>query len=241
MVAVVAPIGVAAQDLDGAVLSREVIGTSVRGRPIEAIRMGDPRGVPVLVVGVIHGREAAGLLVTDALLAMTPPAGVQLWIVPNMNPDGVALNVRGNANRVDLNRNFPYRWAPLGTRGFWQFAGTARASEPETLAMMAFIRRINPQFGIWYHQDLNVISPSTGLEGRLRRTYARLTGMPMRRITGGTYTGVATAWQRRVVPDGLSMVVELPGVVSVDDGRRHAESLLVIAAMLREAMDRRSK
>jgi protein MpaA len=220
---------------------REVIGTSVQGRPIEAIRMGDPRGVPVLIVGVIHGREEAGLLVTDTLQTMTPPDGVQWWIVPNMNPDGLALNVRGNANRVDLNRNFPYLWAPLGKRGYWQFAGDARASEPETQVMMALIRRAKPRFGIWYHQDLNVISPSTGLEGRLRRTYARLTGMPMRRITGGTYTGVATAWQRRAVQDAMSMVVELPGEVTAEDARRHADAVAATSAMLRDADARRSR
>jgi protein MpaA len=220
---------------------REVIGTSVQGRPIEAIRMGDPRGVPVLIVGVIHGREEAGLLVTDTLQTMTPPDGVQWWIVPNMNPDGLALNVRGNANRVDLNRNFPYLWAPLGERGYWQFAGDARASEPETQVMMALIRRVKPRFGIWYHQDLNVISPSTGLEGRLRRTYARLTGMPMRRITGGTDTGVATAWQRRAVQDAMSMVVELPGVVTAEDARRHADAVAATSAMLRDADARRSR
>jgi protein MpaA len=220
---------------------REVIGTSVQGRPIEAIRMGDPRGVPVLIVGVIHGREEAGLLVTDTLQTMTPPDGVQWWIVPNMNPDGLALNVRGNANRVDLNRNFPYLWAPLGKRGYWQFAGDARASEPETQVMMALIRRVKPRFGIWYHQDLNVISPSTGLEGRLRRTYARLTGMPMRRITGGTYTGVATAWQRRAVQDAMSMVVELPGEVTAEDARRHADAVAATSAMLRDADARRSR
>lgn len=218
-----------------------MIGTSVQGRAIEAIRLGDPRGVPVLVVGVIHGREEAGLLVTDLLEAMTPPPGVALWIVPNMNPDGLALNVRGNANRVDLNRNFPYLWAPLGRRGYWQFAGNARASEPETKAMMAFIRRIEPRFGIWYHQDLNVISPSTGLEGRLRRTYARLTGMPMRRITGGTYTGVATAWQRRAVKSGMSMVVELPGVVTAEDAVRHADAVMATSALLRDAEARRTR
>jgi protein MpaA len=220
---------------------REAIGTSVQGRPIEVIRMGDPRGVPVLIVGVIHGREEAGLMVTDILQTMTPPAGVQWWIVPNMNPDGLALNVRGNANRVDLNRNFPYLWAPLGRRGYWQFAGDARASEPETQAMMALVRRVKPRFGIWYHQDLNVISPSTGLEGRLRRMYARLTGMPMKRITGGTYTGVATAWQRRAVRDAMSMVVELPGVVTADDARRHADAVAATSALLRDADARRSR
>ncbi len=230
----VAPAGASTVD-------REVIGTSVQGRAIEAIRLGDPRGVPVLVVGVIHGREEAGLLVTDLLEAMTPPSGVALWIVPNMNPDGLALNVRGNANRVDLNRNFPYLWAPLGRRGYWQFAGNARASEPETRVMMEFIRRVKPRFGIWYHQDLNVISPSTGLEGRLRRTYARLTGMPMRRITGGTYTGVATAWQRRAVSDGMSMVVELPGVVTAVDALRHADAVMATVALLRDAEAKRSQ
>lgn len=32
---------------------------------------------------------------------------VHLHILPTMNPDGFALRRRGNANNVDLNRDFP--------------------------------------------------------------------------------------------------------------------------------------
>ena len=209
---------------------REVIGTSIQGREIEAIRIG--RGIPVLIVGVIHGREEAGLAITDLLEDMAPPPGVEWWIVPNMNPDGVAMNLRGNANRVDLNRNFPYQWAPLGRRGYWQYAGPSRASEPETKAMVDFVRRIKPVFGIWYHQDLNVISPSTGLEGRLRRAYATLTGLPMKRSTGGTYTGVAGTWQRRVHPRGMTMIVELGPTLDATQAQTHADAVVAVSELL---------
>lgn len=209
---------------------REVIGHSVLGREIEAIRIGS--GIPVLIVGVIHGREEAGLAITDLLEQMTPPQGIEWWIIPNMNPDGVALNLRGNVNLVDLNRNFPYRWAPLGTKGYWQYGGPRRASEPETKAVVALARRVQPVFGIWYHQDLNLISPSTGLEGRLRRTYAQLVGMPIRRITGGTYSGVAGSWQRRVRPGAMTMIVELGPTLDAAGARVHADAVATVSAQL---------
>jgi len=98
----------------GNILERRVIGTSIQGRPIEAIRMGDPKGVTVAVIGVIHGNEEAGLLITDELVNMQIPKGVNLWVMPSINPDGTALDRRGNANRGDLNRNFPYGWARIG-------------------------------------------------------------------------------------------------------------------------------
>ena len=59
----------------GNILERRVIGTSIQGRPLEAIRMGDPKGVTVAVIGVIHGNEEAGLLITDELVNMQIPKG----------------------------------------------------------------------------------------------------------------------------------------------------------------------
>ncbi|MFM8810717.1 MAG: DUF2817 domain-containing protein, partial [Actinomycetota bacterium] len=124
------------------ILERRVIGTSIEGRPLEAYRMGAKGGAVVVVIGVIHGDEDAGLLITDELLRMRAPSGVELWVVPTINPDGTAADQRGNANLVDLNRNFPYAWAPMGKPGYWQFSGSKRASEPETKAI------VREQYGI---------------------------------------------------------------------------------------------
>jgi len=56
-------------DLVGAqsplISERRIIGQSIEGRALEAFRMGDPKGVTVVVIGVIHGDEDAGLLITD--------------------------------------------------------------------------------------------------------------------------------------------------------------------------------
>ena len=219
----------------GNILERRVFGTSVQGRPLEAFRMGDPKGVTVAVIGVIHGNEEAGLLITDELLNMQIPKGVNLWVIPSMNPDGTALNRRGNANRVDLNRNFPYGWARIGQPGYWQYSGPNRASEPETKAIVSFLREIKPALGLWYHQDLNIISPGVGFEGEIRARYGAITGLPMKRITGGTYTGVAATWQKRGLKNSMAFVVELGKTLNTDEAKVHARAVLDISMMLRDA------
>jgi len=219
----------------GNILERRVIGTSIQGRPLEAIRMGDPKGVTVVVIGVIHGNEEAGLLITDELVNMQVPKGVNLWVIPSMNPDGTVLNRRGNANRVDLNRNFPYGWARIGLPGYWQYSGPNRASEPETKAIVSFLREIKPALGLWYHQDLNIISPGVGFEGEIRARYGAITGLPMKRITGGTYTGVAATWQKRGLKNSMAFVVELGKTLNTDEAKVHARAVLDISMMLRDA------
>ena len=157
----------------------------------------------MLVIGVIHGDEDDGVAIVDGWRRRPVPAGVDLWLVESMNPDGQAAQQRSNANRVDLNRNFPYQWAPIGEPGDSQYAGTGPASEPETQAIVDFVTAIRPELGIWYHQDLFRLSPGRGpATGGSSTRYAELTGLPILRITGGTYTGVAATWQRNTV-DGV--------------------------------------
>ena len=85
-------------------VSDAVLGRSVEGRPIRVTRIGNPRApVKVLVVGAVHGNETAGMAVTARLRRRPPPrAGVELWVVPTINPDGVAAGSRQNARGVDL-------------------------------------------------------------------------------------------------------------------------------------------
>src|SRR2546423_10723434 len=87
---------------------QEVIGHSVRGQAIRAVALGEPNApTKVLVVGCIHGNEGAGIPIARRLERTTPPAGVQLWVVEDLNPDGHAAGTRQNARGVDLNRNWP--------------------------------------------------------------------------------------------------------------------------------------
>lgn len=232
MLTTTTPHGVRAAD--DPILERRIIGTSVQGRPIEALRMGDRGGPVIVVIGVIHGNEAAGQQIADELIAMKAPRGVELWVVPTMNPDGTALDRRGNANRVDLNRNFPYAWSKMGKPGYWQYAGPSRASEPETKAIVNFFRSIKPDLGIWYHQDLNMISPGTGFEGAVRQRYSQLTGIPIKRITGGTYTGVAATWQRTSFTGAGAFVVELGESLSESEALVHAQAVHIVAMMVRD-------
>jgi murein peptide amidase A len=207
------------------------LGFSVGGRPIVAERSGTLGGRRVLVIGVIHGDEDAGVAIVEELRAEPVPEGVELWIVESMNPDGQAGQKRSNDNAVDLNRNFPYKWGPIGVPGDSQYAGTGPASEPETQAMVNFMGQLRPDITIWYHQDLFVVNPSQGREGRVRERYAQLTGLPMGQITGGTYTGIAATWARNEFrsDDGVAFIVELGPTLSPLEAITHADAVRTIA------------
>ena len=131
----------------------ETFGRSALGAPLEVERVGDPAAPRrVLVVGSIHGTETAGHAVVARLRRITPPAGVQLWLVRTVNPDGVARGTRQNARGTDLNRNFPFRWRAAGAPFDTYFPGRAPASEPETRAVQRLVRAVRPDLTVWYHQ-----------------------------------------------------------------------------------------
>jgi protein MpaA len=184
------------------------LGRSVRGEQIDAIEL---RGAhptrAALVIGCIHGDEPAGIAVADALARGPAPAGVDLWIVRDLNPDGVASHTRGNAHGVDLNRNFPYRWRPLGPPGTQQYAGPRALSEPESRLARALIRRVHPRLTIWFHQPLAVTDESGG-DLRVERRFAARSGLPLRRLA--RYPGSATTWQDHRFRGTTAFVVELP-------------------------------
>ena len=55
----------------------------------------------------IHGDEPAGPLAALRLMQENRwPENVELWLLPCLNPDGFVLNVRGNADGIDLNRDY---------------------------------------------------------------------------------------------------------------------------------------
>ena len=204
-----------------------VVGRSVRGRPIVAYERGDRSAPATLVVGVIHGTEPAGLAVISRLRHMQLPAGVHLWLVPTVNPDGLATGTRQNAHGVDLNRNWPIAWKHNGVPWDGYYSGPRPLSEPENRAMRAFILRVKPALTIWYHQPLDVVYGSDPHVAVLRR-YARLSGLPYRRLQAPP--GAATRWERRRFPRSPAFVVEFPaGRISATTAARNARAVLALA------------
>ena len=67
----------------------------------------------MLLISTMHGDEGKPRQILGALRDGRPVRGIDLWVVPVYNPDGLARGTRKNARGVDLNRNFPYRWADL--------------------------------------------------------------------------------------------------------------------------------
>ena len=149
----------------------------------------------MLVVGDIHGNEPAGMRITRRLIAGRPPARTDLFVVPTINPDGLAAGTRGNAHGVDLNRNFPYRWRPLGGG---EYSGTGPLSEPESRAAYRLILREQPDLTIWFHQPFGLIDKPEGNPFAARR-FADLIGLPLVRLPG-PYPGSASRWQNHHFP-----------------------------------------
>jgi murein peptide amidase A len=186
--------GVAAQAVAGdrpAVIGKRVIGRSVRGRPIRVWHLGE-RGKPkVLLISTMHGDEPHTRQILEALRDGRPIHGVDLWVLPTYNPDGRVRHTRKNAHGVDLNRNFPNNWVDLD--GVYE-SGPRPASEPETRAVMRFLRDIRPKWILSFHQPLYGVDTVTKNK-RFSRKVARALNLPRKSFTcGGACHGTMTGW-----------------------------------------------
>ena len=216
------------------VIEARVIANSVQGRPITAYRMGTPGGRVVLIVGVIHGDEVKGALITNLLRTLPTPAGIDLWLIDSVNPDGQANGTRQNANGVDLNRNFEVGWSyiPKSTTNR-QYSGDKPGDQPETQAVENFIRTIKPAIGIWYHQDANVISVG-GARKVIPLQYAKLVGLGTGSVPCSQQcTGTAGTFANKTVPGSTNFLVELPASSKVTPAmiRIHADALLAVITL----------
>jgi hypothetical protein len=160
---------------------RRVIGYSVQHRPIVAYELGNPRArTTAVLLGQMHGNEHAGVVLARSLVRGTVSVeGINLWVVPTMNPDGNVLNTRQNAHHVDLNRNWPDIWRPLTGE---YYSGPRPLSEPETRAMRSFLLDIKPHYIVSLHQPLHGVDTTDGgaLDHAFRNRLARNLGLPLK-------------------------------------------------------------
>lgn len=199
------------------------IGSSQQGRPITAWTLKpEDATLHVIVLSGIHGNERITHPFADSLRLAARPAEVALTIVPTVNPDGWASGRRRNANGVDLNRNFPWRWSsPDG--------GPAPGSEPETQAMMDLLLTERPDLVVWIHQPLDYIVALFGCPPEYAQTWAAAAGVRIH--SGFDQHGGGETWAARVA-NLPSMLLEIPtwrtDQVLIDRHRTAFEKLLTV-------------
>ena len=189
-----------------AVLQMRVIGHSVKGRRIKAWHLGDPTSpIKAVFIATMHGNEAGPSEILVNLRDGAPIAGADIWVVPIMNPDGFHRHTRKNAHHVDLNRNFPVRW--IRQYGSYD-SGPRPRSEPETRAMMRFLRDIRPTYVVSFHQPLYGVDNSYWKTRALATRLSSNLGLPIKVFScnNGCH-GTMTQWFNKRLP-GAAITVE---------------------------------
>jgi len=166
------------ENLRSSGLAWDVFDVSEKGNNIYVLELGTG-GNTTLIFGAFHGDEQTGFhLVTQ--LAETLEAKPELMnknarviLVPVLNPDGMLMRTRTNANGVDINRNFPTQnWSAEYSKKRY-FPGSKPASEKETRVAMKMIEQYQPDKIISIHDDLrmnNINGPARQL-GELLEKY----------------------------------------------------------------------
>jgi murein peptide amidase A len=146
---------------DAGVIEKRLLGYSVQHRPIVAYHLGNPGVRPVsLIIGQMHGDEHAGVRAARSIIGdASQLRGINVWVIPTINPDGDAHHTRQNAHHVDLNRNWPYHWRALTGQ---YYSGPHPLSEPETRAVRRFLLAIRPRFVVSLHQPLQGVDLDAG-------------------------------------------------------------------------------
>lgn len=192
------------------------IGYSAEGRPLEVFRFGTGPRRFMIVAGIHGGYEVNTIQLADELIAHLRtrpnliPDNATLYILRALNPDGETKQHkkegRANANGVDLNRSFPVAWEPTWDReGCWDLleltAGDHPASEPESIAIMAFVLEHPLVAMVSYHsaapgfypaEDPN---PDDPISIELSRFLSKASGYPYPAYyTGCFMTGSMVDW-----------------------------------------------
>ncbi|MFA6552443.1 MAG: M14 family metallopeptidase [Candidatus Paceibacterota bacterium] len=208
-----------------------VIGQSVEGRGIDAYTYGNGQTNLLFVGGIHGGYEWNTVLLAYQFidyLNTNPnfiPSNIKVTVIPSANPDGVfkvtgkvgrfteddvststkiLAEGRFNANKVDLNRNFPCNWKPTST---WQnktvSAGREEFYEPEAQAISDFVLNNKNKISavVFWHSQSNGVYASKCNDGILPGTlsimdaYSKASGYPaVKSFDAYAISGAADDW-----------------------------------------------
>lgn len=180
-------------------LAPRVLGTSRLGRAIELVEHPLPAR-RLLIFGGIHGDEPSSVEAVVQLgerLARHRPAAAasgegRLWLLPSLNPDGIAAGTKNAASDVDLNRNFPARnFTPEHPPGYRP--GPVPLSEPETAALARLIDDERVDAVVAVHAPFACVNYD-GPAADWARAVSSACGWPVRESIGYPTPGSLGSW-----------------------------------------------
>lgn len=211
------------------------IGQTHKERPIMAARLGSREENKKVIVfdAMHHARELmtpeVALDIIEQLASGSDPEldellkTVEVWVVPQVNPDGNNLvwtantMQRKNANpsgHTDNNRNYPWKWGQCGgssgTVSNEQYRGRSANSEPETKAMVELGRMLKGQLKMYisYHSYSEMVLLAGGCQGERtspeQRAFGQELGRLHKRDRGGGPYAVGQSWELLYPTDGVS-------------------------------------
>lgn len=179
-----------------------------------------------LIIGVFHGDEPQGKFLIEeylkyqmALSSASQPT-YSLLFIPCLNPDGMQLGQRTNANGVDLNRNFPTKnWgenhgdnATCDDEKSAYYGGISGGSEIETQFLIDTISEFKPNRILTLHAPYKVVNYD-GPAKELAEKISTIINYPVEASIGyptpgsfGTYAGV----ERQIPTITLELDEEIP-------------------------------
>tara|TARA_X000000368_G_scaffold125610_1_gene98584 strand:+ start:707 stop:1783 length:1077 start_codon:yes stop_codon:yes gene_type:complete len=122
----------------------QLLGKSVKNSPIYGLKIGS--GIKkVLIWSQMHGNETTSARAVCRLIKYLLPSrsnlkNLQLFIIPQLNPDGAAAYSRFNANGVDINRD------------------ALNLSQPESKVLQKIFNEFQPDYCFNMHDQRSVFS-----------------------------------------------------------------------------------
>ena len=210
--------------------SSEVFGESHDGQPL-TVWLPEAKNPEVLVLASMHGDESETTVVLSDALRSIAAENLRNAAILCANPDGLVRGTRGNANGVDLNRNFPTSdWSPepvayksreSGPQNITLSPGDHPGSEPETRTLLSLLERLKPRAVITLHAALACIDDADS--SFLGRQLSERTGLPFEPVTYAT-PGSFGAWAQE---HGLNLITyEFEAASLYDLKERHAPVLI---------------